>query len=235
MDASQDTSERVALYSRVASLWIERFANYNQATKPLESVLELDPDNRAALGQLKDIYSKKRAWAALYEVLKKEGSLASDPGARLAGRIELAQIAGERLHKHADAIALWKEVLAEAPDTPGALDALEKLAEREKDWDSLAEVLERRISESNDDAERIKLLQKLGPIHSDHRSDPAAAARAWQRVLEIEPKNGRALRTLREAFIGARDWTGLESLYAEANDWEGLVEVLGNNNFCSSS
>ncbi|MCA9575340.1 MAG: hypothetical protein H6726_15810 [Sandaracinaceae bacterium] len=227
-DTSQNASERVALYSRVASLWIDRFANYNQATKPLESVLELDPDNRAALGQLKDIYSKKRAWAALYEVLKKEGSLASDPGARLAGRIELAQIAGERLHKHADAIALWKEVLAEAPDTPGALDALEKLAEREKDWDSLAEVLERRISESNDDAERIKLLQKLGPIHSDHRSDPAAAARAWQRVLEIEPKNGRALRTLREAFIGARDWTGLESLYAEANDWEGLVEVLGN-------
>ncbi|MCB9626668.1 MAG: tetratricopeptide repeat protein [Sandaracinaceae bacterium] len=227
-DASQDTSERVALYSRVASLWIERFANYNQATKPLESVLELDPDNRGALAQLKDIYSKKRAWASLYDVLKKEGSLASDPAVRLAGRIELAQIAGERLHKHADAIALWKEVLAEAPDTPGALDALEKLAEREKDWDSLADVLERRIDEAADDAERIKLLQKLGPIHSDHRGDPAGAARAWQRVLVIEPKNGRALRTLREAFIGARDWAGLESLYAEANDWEGLVEVLGN-------
>ena len=202
------TAERVQLYSRVASLWIERFANYNQATKPLESVLELDPENRGALAQLKDIYSKKRAWSSLYEVLKKEGSLASDPAARLAGRIELAQIAGERLHKHADAIALWKEVLADAPDTPGALDALEKLAEREKDWDSLAEVLERRISEAGDDAERIKLLQKLGPIHSEHRGDPAAAARAWQRVLVIEPKNGRALRTLREAFIGARDWVG---------------------------
>lgn len=227
-DASTKADERVALYSRVASLWIERFANYNQATKPLESVLELDPEHRGALAQLKDIYSKKRAWSSLYEVLKKEGSLASDPAVRLAGRIELAQIAGERLHKHADAIALWKEVLAEAPDTPGALDALEKLAEREKDWDSLTEVIERRISEAGDDAERIKLLQKLGPIHSEHRADPAAAARAWQRVLAIEPKNGRALRTLREAFIGARNWAGLESLYADANDWEGLVEVLGN-------
>src|SRR5690606_24721895 len=153
---------RIDLYSRVASLWIDRLANYNQATKPPESVLELDPDNRAALTQLKYIYTKKRAWASLYEFHKNEVSLASDPAVSLAGRIELAQIAGERLHKHAAAIALWKEVLAEEPETPGALDALEKLAEREKDWDSLADVLERRIREAGSDADRIKLLQKLG-------------------------------------------------------------------------
>ncbi len=54
-EATEDPSEKVALYSRVAGLWIERFANYNQATGPLEKVIELEPENRAALAELKEI------------------------------------------------------------------------------------------------------------------------------------------------------------------------------------
>ncbi len=46
-------------------------------------------------------------------------------------------------------------------------------------------------------------------------------------MLALDPKNGRATRTLRESFLRAEDWEGLEALYADTNDWEGLVEVLG--------
>ena len=41
-DALTDRSEKVDAYLRVARLWIERFANYSQATAPLEKVLQLD-------------------------------------------------------------------------------------------------------------------------------------------------------------------------------------------------
>lgn len=227
-DASEDPSEQVALYARVADLWIERFANYNQATQPLEKLIAIEPNNRAALGQLGEIYRKKRAWGNLFDVLQKEAELASDPSARLAHKLELAKLAGERLHRHADAIALWKEVLEEDPAQEGALDALEKLAEREKDWPTLAEVLERRASEVEEPKGRIKILQKLGVIYGEHMQEVVRAASAWKRILDIDPKNGRALRTLRETFLASQDWAGLEALYAEAGDWEGLVDVLGN-------
>ncbi len=143
-DGADDPTKKVALYQRVADLWIEHFANYNQATEPLEEVVAIEPENRRALGQLKEIYEKKRAWTSLYEVLEKESQLASDPEVRLANKIELAKLAGERLHQNADAIALWSEVVEQAPDTEDAIDALERLAEREKDWGTLAEVLELR-------------------------------------------------------------------------------------------
>ncbi|WP_053234138.1 tetratricopeptide repeat protein [Sandaracinus amylolyticus] len=233
-DAAKEPREQVALYMRVARLWIERFANYNQATRPLELVIERDPGNRDALAQLKDIYTKKRAWKQLFDVQRAEAELASDPDARHAMRIELARVAGERLHRHADAISLWKEVLGHEPSHAEALDALEKLAEREKDWSTLGEVLERRVRalENNgaapDDKERIKLLTKLGILYGEQAKDPAKAASAWKRVLAADPKNGRALRTLRESFVAAGDWEGLEALYAEQNDWDGLAEVLGN-------
>ena len=219
------TREGRASSSRVAGLWIDRFANYNQATKPLEAIVEIEPENREALSQLKTIYTKKRAWKGLYAVLEKESQLASDPSARLQMKVELARLAGDRLHRNADAIKLWREVLEEAPDTEGALDTLEKLADREKEWETLAFALELRAS--RDEGDTIKILQKLGGVYGDRLEDQAKAAATWKRILEIDPKNGRALRTLREAFLKGEDWDGLHALYADAEDWEGLVDVLG--------
>lgn len=224
-NATEDPSARVELLMRVARLWIDRFANYNQATKPLEAIVEIEPENREALGQLKTIYTKKRAWKGLYAVLEKESQLASDPSARLQMKVELAKLAGDRLHRNADAIKLWREVLEEAPETEGALDTLEKLADREKEWETLAFALELRAQRSEGDP--IKVLQKLGGVYGDRLEDQAKAAATWKRILEIDPKNGRALRTLREAFLKGEDWDGLHALYADAEDWEGLVDVLG--------
>src|SRR4029077_4902005 len=69
-DASGDKAHRIQTYLKVASLWLEHFSNYNQASGPLEKVLELDPANRSALSMLREIYEKKRAWKQLFEVLK---------------------------------------------------------------------------------------------------------------------------------------------------------------------
>jgi len=226
-EAAATEAEQVALYQRVADLWIERFANYNQATQPLERVVAIDPENRNALAQLKEIYAKKRSWKSLFDVMQRESVLLSDPDARTSLKVELAKLAGERLHRHDEAIGLWREVLVDAPETPGALDALEKLAEREKDWATLADALERRAEATGDERTRIRILQKLGAVYGDQLDDPGRAASAWKRVLELDPKNGRAMRTLRESFVAAGDWEGLEALYGDAGDWEGLVDVLG--------
>ena len=220
-DAAEEPEQQIELNLRVATLWIDRFANYNQATKPLEKVIALQPGNRDALRQLKEIYSKKRAWKQLYEVLLKESELISDPDARLAQKIELAKLAGDRLRKHADAIVMWLDVIEEAPDTPGALESLEKLSDRERDFPTLAKVLELKVERVTDDKGRVKILQKLGLIYGDHLEDHSKAAGAWKRVLEIDPKNGRAKRTLRESFLQARDWEGLESLYRERDELRG--------------
>ncbi len=225
-ESSGDKSRKVQLYLQVAGLWIDRFANYNQATGPLEKVIDLDPENREALVKLKEIYEKKRSWKSLFEVLRKETHVASDPALRLRNTIEMARLAGDRLHHHADAIALWREVITQEPSTEGALDALEKLADREKDWGTLAEVLEKRVGVLADDESKIKVLQKLGALYEEQMSDTAAAMTAWRRILAIEPRHGRSLRTLRERLSAAGDWDGVEELYVLANDFEALADVL---------
>jgi golgin subfamily B member 1 len=226
-ESSEDKKFKIERYLSVASLWVERFANYNQATGPLEKVLELEPENREALSRLKDIYGKKRAWKSLFDVLGKETSLLEDPAARLTNTVEMASLAGERLHDHAQAIELWRHVIKQNPAAPGALDALERLAERERNWPVLAEALEKRAELLDTDDARSKVLQKLGILYAEQLESKDAATAVWRRVLQLDPKNARARRTLRESYLENQDWDALESMYTEADDWEALVDVLG--------
>lgn len=226
-DAQVDPERKVSLYLRVARLWIEHFSNYNQATLPLEQVIAVDPNNRDALLLLKEIYGKKRTWKPLFGVLAKEEALSESAQEKLALLVELATIAGEKLHEYSDAIALWRRVLELDPSSGKALDALEKLAERAKDWDALADAVERRVAETSDTQAKIKLLTRLGTLHAERTLDPLRAASAWKRVLTLDVKNGRAMRTLRESYLAAGDFASVETLYAEAHDWDGFVDVLG--------
>ncbi|HKU38884.1 MAG TPA: tetratricopeptide repeat protein, partial [Polyangiales bacterium] len=248
-DASSDSAHRIETYLKVSRLWLEHFSNYNQASAPLEKVLELDPKNRAALSMLREIYEKKRAWKQLFEVLKKERDVAADPEQRAALTMQLASLAAERLHRYDDAVALWREVAeqtsagsipapeeiesgpyAAAPVSSSAgyaaLEAIEKLAEREKDWKTLAGVLDQQVARQKHPDDKIRILLKLGGVFADRMADPAGASQVYRRVLELDPKQGRALRSLRDSLVAAGDWDAVESLYERAGDFEGLVDVL---------
>ena len=141
--------------------------------------------------------------------------------------IEMAKLAAERLSDHDGAAALWWQVLDLDPDAPEALPTLEKLTERKKDWEGLGRVLEMRVDRSTDPGEKAALLTKLGTVFKDRAKDPAKAADAWSRLLEVQPGNAKAMRSLKDAYGLAKDWEALEKLYADAEDYEGLVEVLG--------
>ncbi len=225
-ELAADPADEVALHMRVAKLWLDRFANLNQAIEPLERIVRLQPDHAEALGLLKDIYTRKRKWEALIGVLGREAELESDPEARLEKRIEMAELCAERLHHHAHAIALWKDVLAEDPESERALDSIERLAEREKDWETLVDVLGRRVERASSDATRVELLQRMGVILMERLAQPAAAIEIWERVLALEPDNTRVRRMLKDAYVRERAWDSLEAFYARDEDWVGLAEVL---------
>jgi DNA-binding SARP family transcriptional activator len=70
------------------------------------------------------------------------------------------------------------------------------------------------------------LLEKLGQTYADRLAAPQQAAAAWQDVLEIEPGHAKALRTLRELYANAGDFSGLERLYARLGQQEELVDAL---------
>lgn len=224
-ELSENPTEKANLYRSAARRWMDQFSNAQNAVAAYEALLEVEQQDAEAQQKLRELYQKRRAWPQLFALCEKQLAHAEE-GQRVELLQEMAKLAAERLDRGADAIALWKQILGLAPETPGILDTLEKLAEREKDAATVAEVLERRVDAAGDDNARLAALQKLGTVYAERVKDPVAAARTWRRVLDLSPGHAKALRVLRESYVAAGDWDGLEELYASQKDWEGLVDFL---------
>ncbi|HLL22840.1 MAG TPA: hypothetical protein VK427_11945, partial [Kofleriaceae bacterium] len=226
--------ERVRLLREIADLWAERFGNFANAVKPLERILEVAPAGSEhfveAVHRLKEIYTKRRQWRALIDLLGRE-SRVSDGDDRRAKQSEMARLAAERLGDSRLAIEIYNTVLAEAgADHAETLAALASLYEREKRWMPLVEVLHRQANAAFADTEKkretIAILEKLGQVYADRLSAPQAGATVWQQVLDLDPNHARGLRTLRELYAMAGDFAGLERLYARLGQQEELVDAL---------
>ncbi|HVW24349.1 MAG TPA: tetratricopeptide repeat protein [Polyangiaceae bacterium] len=222
-----DPAEKAELFRLIARRWLEQFSNVQNATQAFESLLKVAPGDPEACSNLAELYKKRRAWPQLYDLYQAQlDTLSGAP--RLALMTEMAQLAAERLNRGEDAARLYREILTDDPKNMAVLDALERHAERSKDWPTLAEALERRVDVLTDDAGRLAVLQKLGTVYAEHVGDHQGAVRAWRRVLSLQPGHQRALRVLRDSYLLAGDFAGLEELYASQGDWEGLAEVLSN-------
>jgi len=228
--------ERVVLLREIADLWAERFGNFANAVRPLERIVELAPTSPQAgdaVHQLKEIYTKRRQWRALIDLLGREAS-ALPVEERRAKQSEMARLAAERLGDTRLSIEIYNTILGEAgPDHAETLVSLASLYEREKRWLPLAEILHRQVAArlaAGDPATRTKdaiaLLEKLGQVYADRVNAPQAGAQVWQQVLDLEPNHARALRTLRELYAMAGDFAGLERLYAKLGQEEELVDAL---------
>ncbi len=221
--------ERVALLREVADLWSERFGNFANAIKPLERIVELAPTSSElgdAIGRLKEIYTKRRQWRQLIDLLGKE-SLSLPPVERRAKQSEMARLAAERLGDTRLAIEVYNGILGEAggADVSDTLVALGALYDREKRHLALAEILHRQVALAKG-KEAVALLEKLGQIYAERLSAPQQAAAAWKEILDLEPNHAKALRTLRELYAMAGDFAGLEQLYAKLGQEDELVEAL---------
>ena len=217
---------KAELWRTIARRWLDQFSNVQNAVEAYERLHVVDPADREAIDRLKELYVKRRSYKQLYDLLSQQAETMESGVARRETWMEMAKLAAERLDMGSQSVALYKRVLDEDPSAAGALDALEKQAERDKDFATVAEVLERRASTATDDASRLNVLQKLGSIYSDRLHDHAKSMSAWKRVLAIQPGHAKALRVLRDSHLATGDYEGLSQLYAQNEDWEGLVEVL---------
>ncbi len=221
-----DPDEKIALYTRVADLFLDKFRNQAEAIKAYESVLEIEPHHEQALEFLTEMYEKRRDWKKLVEVRRRAVEGRDEHDQQVEGLKEVAELAGDKLRKPDVATELWSEVRQLAPGDGDALDALEKLYEKARDYESLAEVVEQKVEVAEDAGRAMELYQKLGMLYSDRLDDPDAAIAAWERALEIDPEDRKARKALERLYTDNRKWEELEAFYADRGEQRELVRML---------
>jgi len=227
VEHEQDPDNLIDLHREIASIMMERFSNTTEAIRSYESILELDPENDEAIRVLKEIYEGRRDWDNYILIAEREIGLMTDGAAKQEQFIELARLASERIRRPQTPIALWERVLNFDESHSEALEQLESLYEREKNFKSLASILEKRAELAVGHEEAITLLDKLGMVVSVRLHDPERATEVWKRILEFDPEHRKAQAELKKRFTGEHDWESLEwffRTYGNVSDWVRTLE-----------
>jgi tetratricopeptide (TPR) repeat protein len=228
-DAVADPSERANYYLKAADLYVNKFANQAEAVRAFEKVLDVDANNPVAIQYLREMYEKRRDWEKLIQLSRREAE-ALDSGADRAAKFkQIALLATEKVKKPEVCVELWAVVLDNDPEDVDALNALSQLYERSREYDKLADVLQKLAEATYDTNAKIELLNKLGQVAGDRLKDEERAVDAYRMLLTLSPDDRRAQEQLKKRYVTLGRWDDLEVFYAESGKWDEFIRVLETN------
>jgi golgin subfamily B member 1 len=237
--AKEDNSEqnRAKLFEDIGDLWRERLRDVNSATGAYLEGLKLVPGSRVLLHKLLEAFTEQRQWRRAIETLDQLSALETSPDRRARFHYTAAVIARDELNDSEIAVDKFHAALDDAPQTPKAFEAVEKLLQDRKDWKNLSRAYRRQLKRMGDGAEPETLLAlwtKLGDVYADHLGDTEAATEAYQVACELAPDDVHRHEQLADLYLDAGEprrseaIRELQFLLAHAPERVELYKALAN-------
>ena len=229
-DVVADPDARKELFTAMGRVYEDQLDDAGRAIDAYQRVLEIDPDDLAALGRLDGLFVTTAQWRDLLQVLERQSELVSETDARIELRFRVGELWRGHLEDPTQAIEIYRDILVDAPDHQKTLDALtsmatdgtEPLAAAEAleqvylaagEYQKLTEVREVQIRFTEDAAERVEMLQQLAEIHEIQLEDPPAAFGAFVRALPLDTHNELTLSSLERLAEQTGSWHEAASRY----------------------
>jgi tetratricopeptide (TPR) repeat protein len=232
------TEERRAkLFEDIGDIQRERLRDLNNATGAYCQGLELAPHSRSLLHKLLEAFTEQRQWRRSIETLDQLSAIETSTDRRARFHYTAAVIARDELHDADLAVEKFHAALDDAPLTPKAFEAAEKLLEERKDWKNLARAYRRQLKRIGEEATPEVLLHlwtKLGDTYLDHLGDNEAATEAYQVACELAPDDVARHEQLADLYLEAGEArrheaiAELQFLLGHAPDRVELYKALAN-------
>lgn len=205
-------SERNALLARAGDWYDQKAKRPDMALMAFQQILVTEPASEVAQEGLTVIYRRAQQWPELAQVLlSRADATASSPRARDL-RSEAAELFELRLNDVARAKEIYLQITLDDPGHAKASEALSRIAEREGDFPTLVDILDRRAEALRGSA-RADAMVKVAEVYEDHLNDLAQATQRFEAALAIDETNLGALK-------------GLDRIYNRLGKYRELLEVL---------
>jgi tetratricopeptide (TPR) repeat protein len=209
---------RAAKFLEIAKLATERVKKPEVCIDLWQEVLKNDESNGEALGALSGLYERAKDFERLATVLEQQAEVTAEPQAKMQVLTKLGTIYGERLNNDDGAIGAWRALLALEPNDRRAQDALKKkylalgrwddlevfYADTGK-WDEFIRVLEQQEAKETAPLAKVSLLFKIAQLWADKKQKLDRAAKAYEKVLELDPENLPAAEALVPIYTAANN------------------------------
>ena len=226
LEGEEEQGIRIDLLRQLMNLHDERLEQPSEAFDAGAELMRLDPvdvTTRKEVSRLANALDREEELAGLYaEAL--EAVEDTDPALELDLNWEMAQVLDDRLGQAEEAEIHLRRVVELNPGKRDAFDNLERILRDQGKWVDMRDLLEQRKELENEADARRDILLQICSLNEDFLDDSAAAIKAYEEVLELEPDHGVALRALERHYTDAELWRELldllrrEMSYAEDED-----------------
>jgi len=206
-----DFREQTSIFLRLGDCLKERLGQPEKAVDAYCEVLEMDPTEERAIKALEDLYGQTENWDALIDVLGMRASV--HPEEETSIKLLRGMLYEEKLENSERAADEYEEVLAFEPANQEAIGRLRKIYSESGNWSRLSDTLERSLTLTEVNEERIELLKSLAMLQEEALEDLGQAADYHRQILDVEPENIAAVEAL-------------ERLFTTEERFEDLVEIL---------
>jgi tetratricopeptide (TPR) repeat protein len=235
-DLVQGPDEKKAIYYQMGAVYERELEDVPRAIDTYQKVLELDPDDLAALGRLDVLYQTAEDWAELLNVLGREAELTSDPAEAVSYQYRIAELYEKRLDDLDRAVELYRDVLnvqADHAPTLRALEgikdgagpramlaaqALEPVYDAMAEWEKLVSALSVQARFTDDAFQRVELLHRIAGLHEDRIGDAAGAFEWYARAVKVDSRNEESLGAFERLASATSQWPAVAKLYESELD-----------------
>jgi tetratricopeptide (TPR) repeat protein len=180
-----------------------------RAINAWQQVLDLEPEDVAALQALQAAYTRAGDWMAISDIQTRRLALAQSKWDQVAIHAEMAKLAEDKRDSVDDAIAAWFAALDVDSSYLTGYAQLERLLARGDRWHDLVELLDRLAdvhATLGDSKAEIAALARAADIWEAKLDNPEAAGEILEKILAREPGSVAALTRLSKIYERAGDW-----------------------------
>lgn len=216
---------RIEKLTTLAEVYGDRLDQPEPALARWDAVLELDPGNDVALGQVARLRATLGDQEHALVAIETMAAKAAAPDEKARHFAEAARLLEER-GEIAAAIERYKRALEATPRDAALLDRLSAAHLAQGDTAAAMSVLERRIEHADSDWVRARVCAELAKLARDRLDDAELASTTARRAIGYDPDNTAALALLADMAYEADDFEQAANLYRKAGGQRADPAVL---------
>lgn len=197
---------KVKLLDEIGDLQRGKLKDAGTAVGAYLEALKLSPGSHQLLHKLLEAYTELKQWRRAVETLGDLAEQETTPARRSKYHYAAAVIARDELHDTELAVDRFSLALDDAPATPKAFEAIDKLLTDARDWKNLARAVRKHLKRLGEDAEPARALElwtRLGDLYLDHLGNPELAIEAFEIAAELDPDSQARHEQLADLYLEA--------------------------------
>ena len=215
VDLQSDPVERKASLEKLAGILETRLSLPDEAIEAWRQLLLDHPDDLPTLEALERLYATRQRWPELIDILNQQASVLQDPQAIVENHLRAGELWENRLGSPERAIDAYNQALATDEGCVDAMQALEKLYTQQDRWHELLDVYEMMLKVRTDAESQLRILNRIAMLQEEQLADRYATIDTYRRMVEVDPRDPVAVRSLDRLYREAEQWDDLAGVYEQ--------------------